>query len=59
MMAIRIRFPDQETHELMTLFYQKWLGGADKHAALREARRELRNKYPDPASWGAFVLIRR
>jgi CHAT domain-containing protein len=53
------KVPDKETHELMTLFYKKWLAGADKHAALREAQRELRKTYPDPASWGAFVLVGR
>ena len=53
------KVPDQETHELMTLFYQKWLGGADKHEALRAAQQELRKTYPDPSSWGAFVLVGR
>lgn len=28
---------DRETRELMTLFYDKWLSGMDKHAALRAA----------------------
>ena len=53
------KVPDQETHELMTLFYQNWLAGADKHDALHKAQQELRKKYPDPASWGAFVLVGR
>jgi CHAT domain-containing protein len=34
--------PDRETQELMTGFYGKWLGGKEKHAALREAQLELR-----------------
>jgi CHAT domain-containing protein len=57
--------PDQETRELMTLFYKKWLGGAEKHQALREAQLEMREKVRkskgNDASfyWGAFVLVGR
>jgi tetratricopeptide (TPR) repeat protein/CHAT domain-containing protein len=55
--------PDQETQELMTLFYSKWLSGKDKHIALREAQLELREKVKArygkdaPFYWGAFVLV--
>jgi CHAT domain-containing protein len=57
--------PDRETQELMALFYQKWLGGKDKHEALREAQSELRGtvkaRYGEdlPYYWGAFVLVGR
>jgi CHAT domain-containing protein/tetratricopeptide (TPR) repeat protein len=57
--------PDQETQELMTLFYQKWLAGLDKHEALRQAqlqeRETVRGRYGKdlPYYWGAFVLIGR
>jgi CHAT domain-containing protein len=57
--------PDQETQELMTLFYQKWLGGKDKHEALRESQSELRGRVKArhrgdlPYYWGAFVLVGR
>jgi CHAT domain-containing protein len=57
--------PDKETQELMTLFYQKWLGGKDKPAALREAQQEMREivrkRYDrdSPFYWGAFILISR
>lgn len=57
--------PDQETQELMTLFYQGWLGGLDKHAALRQAqmkeRETVRQRYGKdlPYYWGAFVLVGR
>jgi CHAT domain-containing protein len=57
--------PDQETQELMTLFYQKWLGGLDKHEALRQAqmkeRETVRQRYGKdlPFYWGAFVLVGR
>jgi len=57
--------PDQETKELMSLFYQKWLSGSDKHQALRQAQLELRAKVRArygqdlPFYWGAFVLVGR
>jgi len=57
--------PDRETQELMTLFYGKWLGGADKHDALRQAQFEeravVRQRYGKdlPFYWGAFVLVGR
>jgi CHAT domain-containing protein/Tfp pilus assembly protein PilF len=57
--------PDRETQELMTLFYQKWLGGKDKHEALQEAQSELRATVKArygrdlPYYWGAFVLVGR
>jgi len=57
--------PDREKQELMTLFYQKWLGGEDKHEALREAQSELRAtvkaRYGGDLAyyWGAFVLVGR
>ncbi len=57
--------PDQETQELMTLFYQKWLGGLDKPQALRQAqlaeRETVRKRYGKdlPFYWGAFVMVSR
>ena len=36
--------PDRETEELMTLFYEKWLSGMEKHKALHEAQMELRKR---------------
>ena len=57
--------PDQETQELMRLFYEKWLGGKEKHEALREAQSELRARvkarydHDLPYYWGAFVLVGR
>jgi CHAT domain-containing protein/Tfp pilus assembly protein PilF len=55
--------PDQETQELMRLFYEKWLAGKEKHQALREAQLEMRQKVKErygedlPFYWGAFVLV--
>jgi len=57
--------PDQETQELMSLFYGKWLGGMEKHEALRQAQLEMREKVKQrygrdlPYYWGAFVLVGR
>jgi CHAT domain-containing protein len=57
--------PDQETQELMSLFYAKWLGGLDKPEALRQAqlqeREVVRKRYNKdlPFYWGAFVLVSR
>jgi CHAT domain-containing protein len=55
--------PDVETQKLMKLFYGKWLGGEEKHQALREAQLELREQLEkdtgndSPQKWGAFVLV--
>jgi len=57
------KVPDTETQKLMTLFYQKWLSGKDKHEALREAQLELRKdiiqrwQQDRPHDWAAFVLV--
>jgi CHAT domain-containing protein/Tfp pilus assembly protein PilF len=57
--------PDQETSELMKLFYEKWLDGGEKHEALRKAQLEerevVRQRYGQdiPLYWGAFVLVGR
>ena len=47
----------------MALFYQNWLGGADKHEALRQAqikeREVVRQRFSKdlPILLGAFVFI--
>ena len=57
--------PDQETRELMEIFYTRWLNGEEKHAALRSAeleeRQRVRQRYGSdlPYYWGAFVLVGR
>ena len=57
--------PDQETLELMKLFYSKWLAGTEKHEALKQAQLEMRERVRrshghDPSYyWGAFVLLGR
>jgi CHAT domain-containing protein/tetratricopeptide (TPR) repeat protein len=54
--------PDEETKRLMTLFYENWLAGKNKHEALRIAQWQLRNELKtegrdSPFYWGAFVLV--
>ena len=56
--------PDKETLELMKLFYQKWLGGMEKHEALRQSQLEMRQRVKSehdghdlPYYWAAFVLV--
>jgi CHAT domain-containing protein len=57
--------PDDETQELMTLFYSEWLAGKDKHEALHDAqlklRKEIIERWGDdqPYYWAAFVLVGR
>jgi len=56
--------PDQETAELMDLFYRNlWQRGLGKHESLRAAQLEMirrnRERFDGdarPASWGAFVV---
>jgi CHAT domain-containing protein len=58
--------PDEETLELMNLFYSKWLSGIETNQALKEAQLEMREKVRSahdgkdlPYYWGAFVLVGR
>jgi CHAT domain-containing protein/Flp pilus assembly protein TadD len=48
---------DEATQDLMTLFYTEFLKSGDAQASLRWAQRKLKNKYPQPFYWGAFVLV--
>ena len=59
------KVPDQETQELMTLFYRNWLAGQEKHEALQAAQFEMRRKVQErygkdlPFLWGGFLLVGR
>ncbi|MFZ9044956.1 MAG: CHAT domain-containing protein [Cyclobacteriaceae bacterium] len=48
---------DEVTQQLMVRFYQKWLASGDKRQAFIDAKKEIRNEYPDPKYWGPFVMI--
>lgn len=49
------KVPDQQTQELMEDFYHRILSGKDRASALREAQLAMKDKYPDPLYWGAFI----
>jgi CHAT domain-containing protein/Flp pilus assembly protein TadD len=60
------KVPDRDTEELMSIFYEAWLSGATKQAALHQAQLEMRNRVRSrrdgqdvPYYWGAFVLVGR
>jgi CHAT domain-containing protein/Tfp pilus assembly protein PilF len=48
---------DETTQKLMTAFYNEWLKTNDKRAAFRAAQTIIRNQYPDPYNWAAFIII--
>ncbi|MDX1522573.1 MAG: CHAT domain-containing protein, partial [Anaerolineae bacterium] len=49
------KVPDQQTQELMTDFYRRILAGEPRAEALRQAQLALKQEYPDPLYWGAFI----
>ena len=53
------KIDDNATQQLMTHFYRAWLAHPErgKQSALREAEIKLRDQFPQPYYWGAFVLI--
>lgn len=50
---------DYATQELMTGFYEEWSRDpkGSKQKAFRAAQLKLKEKYPSPYYWGAFVMI--
>ena len=48
---------DAATSEFMPLFYEYWLESGDKRAAFQKAQSDIRQRYPSPQDWGAFVLV--
>ena len=48
---------DEATQKLILNFYQKWLSSGNMRLSFIEAKKELRNEYPEPIYWGAFMLI--
>jgi CHAT domain-containing protein len=50
--------PDRETMEFMTTFYKNWLEGKMTIPdAFRKTQGEMRDRFGDVFSWGAFVLV--
>lgn len=48
---------DDATQQLMTTFYQERSKGHDNGEAFRIAQQKLKEKYPHPFYWAAFVLV--
>jgi len=48
---------DEATQKLMLKFYQKWFITKNMRQSMIEAKKELRNEFPDPIFWGAFMMI--
>ncbi|MCD8265553.1 MAG: CHAT domain-containing protein, partial [Prevotellaceae bacterium] len=48
---------DKPTQELMSQFYQDLAQGMAKYEAFRKAQGYLRDKYPEPEYWAAFILL--
>lgn len=50
------KIPDEQTNQLMQLFYNAMLQGDDANTALRTAQLAMKQKYP-PYYWAGFVLL--
>ncbi len=48
---------DEATMQLMTNFYKEWMGGKKKEDAFFSAQKILRQSFPEPYYWGAFVML--
>jgi CHAT domain-containing protein len=48
---------DSATQELMSLFYSEKQKTTDQYAAFRRAQQKLKEKYPHPFYWGAFIMV--
>ena len=48
---------DRCTSELMQEFYRNFYAGMTDEEALRKAQSAIRERYPSPDDWGAFVLL--
>jgi CHAT domain-containing protein len=49
------KVPDQQTQDLMIDFYHRILAGEPRAEALRQAQLAMKQKYPEPLYWGAFI----
>jgi CHAT domain-containing protein len=49
------KVPDAQTQKLMIDFYQRILAGRPRAEALRKAQLALKERYPHPWYWGAFI----
>ena len=53
------KVPDNETMELMTLFYSELALSKGIVSSFNKAQKEMRNRFPyEPEKWAGFVLVR-
>ncbi len=50
------QIPDEQTVEMMRIFYKSWLGGKEIQEAFTTAQMSMRKKYA-PFYWASFVLV--
>lgn len=48
---------DKATQAFMTDFYSEWQKGKTKRQAFATAQQNLRQQYPHPYYWGAFIIV--
>ena len=48
---------DEATQQLMTAFYDLMLKSGDQHEAFRQAQQMVKEKYPSPFYWAAFIMV--
>ncbi|MFL5729443.1 MAG: CHAT domain-containing protein [Cytophagaceae bacterium] len=48
---------DQATQQLMTEFYSNLAATGDKYESFRKAQVKLKETFPDPYYWGAFIMV--
>jgi CHAT domain-containing protein len=48
---------DEATQKLILNFYKKWLTTNNLRQSFVDAKKELRNEYPEPIFWGSFMMI--
>ncbi|MBQ1697515.1 MAG: CHAT domain-containing protein, partial [Bacteroidales bacterium] len=48
---------DESTQLLMTEFFKNLTAGQSKRAAFIAAQKTVREQYPDPEHWAAFVMV--
>lgn len=51
------KVPDESTAMLMTRFYENLLNGDSPRESLKVAMQKVREVFPDPYYWGAFVIL--
>jgi hypothetical protein len=51
------KVPDEQTSELMQLFYNEYINGKSAHQAFEDAQHNMRKRYKNPYYWAAFLLI--